>query len=272
MTGKKGTALTKAETAALAAWEGYEGPDGFEGTDKSELAIPFINLLQSNSEAVEDGDATAGQLWNNVMETAHDELRIVPCARQKVFVEWVPVDDGGGLVAIHDPKSEFVQRAIAANDGSTFDMKVADGKHDLVETIYLYVLVLDEDGGWDQAVVSFTSTKLKKYRNFFTKANSQMMSVNGRKFRLPLWAHRYKLSSEQEVSKSNGKKFQNFVLEFDGETAKDCRYTPDDAIFQAGEAFHDMVTSGVAKADVSQASNETTSGSDDAAGDDDIPF
>lgn len=263
-----GKAVAKKEDAALAAWGEYDGPTGFEGTDKSELAIPFINLLQSNSEVVEDGDASAGQLYNNVMETAHDELRIIPCARQKVFVEWVPVDDGGGLVGIHDPNSQFVKDALKANDNNAIGMKVADGKHELVETIYLYALVLDDDGGYGQAVIAFTSTKLKKYRQFFTKATSQMQELeDGRKIKLPLWAHRWVLSSEQEVSKK-GKKFQNFNLAFDGENARECRYTPADQIFQDAAAFHEMVTSGMAKADLSQASNET--GSSD--GDEEIPF
>jgi hypothetical protein len=270
MATKKSNAVAKASSQAVADWGDYAGNStGFEGADRSELAIPFINLLQSNSEVVEDGNAKAGQLYNNVMETIHDELTIVPCARQRVFVEWVPVEDGGGLVAVHEPDSDFVKTALKAHDNNPRDMKVdgEKGQHDLVETIYLYCLVVDEDGGLERAVISFASSKLKKYRQFFTRASSQMMSVNGRKFNLPLWAHRWVLSSEQEVSKANGKKFQNFTLRWDGETAKEARLTPKDEMFVAGQEFHDLVIGGEAKADLSTADgNETTEKSGD------IPF
>ena len=275
-TKKESTAVAVKDEAALAAWGEYAGTaTGFEDTDKSELAIPFINLLQSNSEMVEAGDAKAGQFYNNVMETVVDGLTIIPCARQRVFVEWIPVDDGGGLVAVHDPDSEFVQDAIKANDNNTRDIKVNDGKHDLVETIYVYVLIVSEDGDYERAVVSFASSKLKKYRQFYTKASSQMLSVGGKKFQLPLWAHRWKLGSEEEVSKRNGKKFKNFTLRWDGDTAKDCRMTPADELFQAGEDFHDMVVGGVAKADLSTAdgASETAGdGGDGGTKDGDIPF
>jgi len=269
--------VAKKEDAALAAWGSYAGDaTGFEDTDKSELAIPFINLLQSNSELVEAGDAKAGQFFNNVMENVADELTIIPCARQRVFVEWVPVDDGGGLVAVHDPDSEFVQDAVRANDGSTRDIKVADGKHDLVETIYVYSLVLNEEGDYERAVISFSSSKLKPYRQFYTKASSQMVRVGDRKFQLPMWAHRWKVTSTEEVSKRNGKKFKNLALRFDGKSAKECRFNPNDELFQAAEDFHDMVVGGVAKADLSTADGMSEAGVGEGGGgatkEGDIPF
>jgi len=264
----------KEEGGALAAWGDYAGNEtGFEGSDSSDLAIPFINLLQSNSEMVEEDKAKAGQFFNNVMETVNDELRIVPCAVQRNYVEWVPIDDGGGLIGVHDPNSQLVQDAIAANGGSNRDLKCNDGAHELLETKYLYALVLDDEGNYERAVISFTSSKLKKFKQFFTKAMSQQLRVGDRKITLPLWAHRYVLGSEEEISKRNGKKFKNVTLGFDADTAPECRYTPADEIFQAANAFHDMVLGGEAKADLSQ--ERQAGGGNENPGDDtsgDIPF
>ena len=276
-TKSKSTAVAKkAEAAggdvALAGWAD-SGATGFEGTDSSELKIPFINLLQSNSELVEDGKAKAGQFYNNVMGDIVDDFIIVPCARERVFVEWVPVDDGGGLVEVHQPDSEFVTKAIAANDGSTRDIKVADGAHDLVETIYLYCLIVSEDGSFLRAVISFSSSKLGRYREFYTKASSQQVLINGRRITLPMWAHRYMVSSDEQVSKRNGKKFKNIVVKFDGDTASDARLNPDDILAIAGKEFHDMVIGGEAKADMSTADRaENAGGSGSAEGDEEIPF
>jgi len=269
-TTKKDVAVTEQQSTSVEAWGDYAGTaTGFEDTDKSELAIPFINLLQSNSKVVEDGDAQAGQLFNNVMETIHDSITIVPCARQRVFIEWVPHDDGGGLVAVHQPDSQFVVAALAANGGDPRGLKCDDGKHDLVETIQLYVLIVNEEGDYERAVIGFSSTKLKPYRHFFTKATSQMMSLNGRKFQLPLWAHRWKVGTVTEISKKNGKKFHNLNMSWDGDNAKECRMTPADELFQAASEFHDMVVGGTAKADMTTADKADSGG---AASDGDIPF
>lgn len=262
---KKQVAVKK-DAAVPAAYASYEGPTGMEDTEQSDIAIPFINLLQSNSELVEAGDAQAGQFYNNVMGTVHDEIRFVPCVRERVFIEWVPIDDGGGFVGVHEANSEFVQQAIRDNGGSTRDVKVADGKHDLVETVQLYALVLGEDDEYERAVIGFTSSKLKAYRGFYSKANSQLVKVGDRKIKVPIWGHVYKLTSFHDVAKSNGKKFQNFKIAFDGEKAADCRLSPDDELFQAGEAFYEMVTSGKARADMASSDTNGSSGSED------IPF
>lgn len=245
----KSTNVATKDNVALATWENYTGPTGYEDTDKSELAIPFINLLQDQSALVKAGDAKRGQFYNNVMETVHDELKIIPCARQRVFVEWVPIKKGGGFAGIHAPESEFVQEALAENAGSPIGLSV--GGNQLVETIHLYSLILDDDGGFMRAILSFSSTKLKKYRHFFAKATSQTIRVGDRKVHLPLWAHRWILSSEEEFAK-NGDPYSNFSLRFDGKSAKDCRLSPDDELFKVGQAFHKMVSGGIAQADLSE--------------------
>lgn len=265
-------AVKSADNAALAAYGDY-GATGFEGADSSELAIPFINLLQSNSELVEAGKAKAGQFYNNVMETILDEFEIVPCARERVFVEWIPVDDGGGLVAVHKPDSEFVIKAIAENGGSTRDIKVADGKHDLVETIYVYVLILSESGVPERAVISFSSSKLGRYRQFFTKASQQQIMVGDRRVTLPMWAHKWTVGSEEQVSKRNGKKFKNITLDFTGGLAAGARLNPDDPLALAGAEFHDMVIGGLAKADTSTLDKgEGAGATGEADGNGNIPF
>jgi hypothetical protein len=275
MAGKSSTAVAKKEatSGAVAAYDGYDGATGFEGMDSSELAIPFLNLLQANSEVVGNGDGAAGDLYNNVMETVYpgaDGVAIIPVARQRVYVEWVPVDDGGGLVAIHEPDSQFVTEALDAAEDRLNPRCGPDGKHELVETIYLYALLLDDDGGFERVVVSFTSTKLKQYKKLMTKASSQVLALDGgRKIRLPLWAHRYRLTTFRDENK-RGQKYHNFKIEFDAETAKECRYAPADSLFQEAEAFNAMVSDGAAKADMSTADKSDAKGG--TADDDEVPF
>lgn len=280
----KSTAVTKAQAAEMEAWGGYEGPTGFENVDRSELAIPFINVLQSNSEMVEEDKAKAGQFYNNVMETVMDDFLFVPCYRQRVFVEWVPVDDGGGFIGVHDPDSPLVTKAIRMNGNSTIKLQCNDPEtgeiHDLVETYYVYGLLLKDDGDFERVVIGFSSMKIKRYRNFISKAMSQTLLLGNRRIKLPLWAHVWKVTTDNDVAKSNGKKFKNIVLSFNGDNAKDCRLTPADELFQAGQAFHDMVEEGSAKADLGTAdgTDQNTGDADDQSRreekelDDEIPI
>lgn len=270
------TAVAKKEAAEMEAYAEYLGgmvDDGMEEVERGDLAIPFINVLQSNSDKVESDEAKAGELLNNVMGTVHKELTIVPCYVQKMFVEWVPYDDGGGLVGMYTPKDPYVIEALNNNNGSAVQLKVpregaAGEENDLVETIYLYCLVLDEDGEYQQCVIGFSSMKLKKYRQWITRARGLMMKVGDRKIRLPLWAHKYKVTTVQEVAKSNGKKFWNIELDFAEENAKNSRMVPSDELFQAGEAFYDLVKSGAAKADMSTADGAAeSSGAESDSGD-----
>ncbi len=273
----KGKEVAKAEDNAVAEWGDYMGDGGATGlddVDRSEMLIPYITLLQSNSEMVEEDNAKAGQFLNTAFETVSDEVLFVPCARTRVFIERIPYDDGGGYIGTHQPGDQIVVDAIAANNDSVvgLEIKGEDGKtHELVETYQLYVLIIDpeDETNVTQAVIGFSSAKIKAYRKFMMKAMGQQVVANGKRFTLPMWAHVYKMTSVQEVSKRNNKKFQNVTVAFNAANAKECRLAPSDALFDAGSSFHELVTSGQAKADETTADQrgDSAAGGSEPAGD-----
>jgi hypothetical protein len=70
---------------------------GLEGTTKSDFAIPFLSMLQSNSPQVETlKGAKAGMLVNTITNELFDEAIVIPCAYQRRFVRWAPRSAGGG--------------------------------------------------------------------------------------------------------------------------------------------------------------------------------
>jgi hypothetical protein len=161
---------------------GEDSGAGFETTKGSDLSIPFINVLQSNSPDVQkcqDGTIIIGMMKNSVTGeyTKRTGFNFLPVHKEEAWVEWVPRLKGGGFVKLHSPESREVADCIAAN-GGRMPKKGADGKkipmmigqNELVETYYVYGLILDDAGETSNgfAVISFTSTKIKPYRDWLT--------------------------------------------------------------------------------------------------------
>lgn len=243
---------------------GEHAGSGFEGTTAADLSIPFIALLQNNSPQVENDDpkgSKPGMLFNTVTQELVDGekgLVFLPVSRKQAYVEWITRDEGGGLVAVHEPDSEFVRAALKENPGGFGKMKV-DG-HDLVQTYYFYGLLLDEKGEKPDgfAVISFTSTKIKPQRDWWTAM--QMVGKN-----IPLWAFRSRVTSVKQ--KNTKGTFFNFRISPFGDTWRDDLVKPDSELFTAAVNFRDMVESGAAKADFS---NQNAAG--DEADDEKPPF
>ena len=98
----KKTAVAKTEEKPLALAGGYDyGGDagaGFEGTKSSDLSIPFLNVLQSNSPAVAEGRLKNGDIANSVtgeIYAGETGVPFQPVHHEHKFVKWRPRDAGG---------------------------------------------------------------------------------------------------------------------------------------------------------------------------------
>ncbi len=252
--------LTTANNTALATAFNY-GEDagaGFEGTKSSDLSIPFISVLQAISPAVEDQDpagAAAGMLMNTVTKELYASEKgfvFIPCHKTQAHVEWKPRKDGGGFVASHESNSQIVTEAIARNGGKRNGLSTEAG-NDLDETHYVFGLILDEAGKETEgfAVLSFTSSKIKVQRDWFTS----MYTVKGKP---PMFAFRSKIKTVKQ--KNDQGTFYNFKIEPFGLSWKESLINPieESALLTEAKNFRTMAMSGAAKADYSQQSTEAT--------------
>lgn len=263
---KKGTAL------AAGYDYGEEAGAGFEGTKGSDLSIPFLGILQSNSPQVEDKDpegAESGMLFNTVtreLASGTDGVIFLPCYKEMAYVEWVPRNKGGGFVGLHDPNGDTVKKVIAENDGNRVG-KLAVGDNELVETHYVYGLVLNEDGTQTNgfAVLSFTSTKIKPFRDWVTA----MYTLKGKP---PIFANRARIKTIKQ--KNEHGTYYNFRIDPFEKTWSASLINPADLGYLLEEArdFREMVMSGMAKA-AFETQNDTGGGSaaGGGGGDDEIP-
>ncbi len=221
-TAKKKAALATRSKAELATYDyGEDAGLGYENTDQSDFAIPFLSVLQTNSPECEKNHdrriegAEAGLLFNTVTKELFDGdagLVVVPCDTSHVFTEWVPRDEGGGGGAgfrgIHEIDSDLVKACkLAAAESGAFGKLPTEDKTELVETFYIFGLLLDDVDSTEPAafvMIPFTSTKIKVYKGLLYRL--RMFKGNP-----PLFAHRVRISSVADSNKKGN--FYNFKAE-----------------------------------------------------------
>ncbi len=175
---------------------------GFESVKPEDTAIPFIKILQTNSpeckKATRVGDAEEGDFFNTVsQEIFRGTMYVIPCAFQKVYVEWIPrgTSGGGGFVGVHyDAK---------IMEGTTKDEKKKDvlpnGNH-IIPTAQHFCLIVREDKSFAKAVISFTSTQLKKSRKWLSQMMALQVSIGGKRITPPMFSHIYPFSTVEETN------------------------------------------------------------------------
>lgn len=235
------------EVTEYAGYEEYAGA-GFENQTSDDYALPFINILQSNSPQVEEDETLrAGMIFNTVtgeVWSGKDGVAFIPCITDHNYVEFKPRDAGGGYVGVHAVDSDLVADCVA---NQPFGEYRTPAGNELVETFYVYGILVDSEGNGQECVIPFTSSKIKKYKKWQTKAKTiQMKTVDGRRFPAPLFAHRYRLTTVTE--KNIHGTYANWQIDFDGENAPACRLSPEDPLFQQAVGCKEMVQSGVARA------------------------
>lgn len=231
--------------------------EGFEKAQADSYAIPFLAILQKNSPQVDSSDgayidgAKPGLIFDTIEGRLYESVTVVPCHYATAFVQWHDRDKGGGFVAEYDRIPEGANR----DDRGRFVIPGTDGDY-VNDTRKHYVLILDEDGA-RPALISMTSTQIKKSRRWMTVMNTRKMTgSDGKVFRPPMWAHSYRLSTVKEENKKGtwfGWKVEPASV-------------VNEEIFLEGKALRDAVVAGQVKEAPPQAPD------DEEAGQGDVPF
>ncbi len=198
-------AVAKAAKLDLAILAGdSKEASGFGNLDMSrDVMIPYINILQTTSPQLNPSKAEyvegakVGQFYNTVSQEVSASLKVIPVLYQLKYVEWKPRETGGGLVEMHDADSGILGKT--NRDKMTFKDVLPSGNY-IATTAYHYVMVQGTDGNWSQAVISMTSTQLKKSRRWNSLMLTQKVEGPSGSFTPPTYAIVYKLST---VSESN---------------------------------------------------------------------
>ena len=222
--------------------EDAKSMSGFGSLNLSrDTAIPYISILQTSSPQVNPSKAEhietakAGQLYNTVTHESFDGLTVVPVFYHLKYVEWKPREQGGGFINSHDADSGIIGQT--KRDPMTNKMVLPNGNH-IVQTAYHYVLMITEEG-YQNAVISMSSSQLKKSRRWNSLMLSQKIKGPSGLFTPPTYAFTYNLSS---VSESNDRgSWFGFSVE------KGAQVT-DASIYGESKAFAQSASSGAVDA------------------------
>jgi hypothetical protein len=174
-------------------------------TDHADNLVPMVYLLQALSPQVNkrktdvyiDG-AEPGMFWlRSCAEPLADGetgFLFQPCWFYKDVVEWVPRDDGGGLVSRYD---EMPEDAIREEDEKTKKVKFTSPRGtEYVDTRYHCGFVIHPTYGAMPYVISLSSTGHTASKEFMFKMNQQQLP-NGVK--APSYANVYRVTSRERT-------------------------------------------------------------------------
>lgn len=221
---------------------------GFEEADKDSFAIPFLGIVQKMSPQVDAAEgeyiegAAPGMLLNSVTQELFDPpLHVVPCHYRRTIVEWWPRDskDGKGFVAEYDVVHGTEELKNTTRDEKNRD--ITSRGTQLVDTRSHYVLLVKPDGATEPAVITMTSTQLKKSKRWMTvMQNLQRQRADGTLYNPAMFASVFTLETVPEKNDQgswHGWKVvhERFLEETD---------LVDQTLYQTARNFRDAVKSG----------------------------
>jgi hypothetical protein len=279
MSNQKSKAVAKREEAAVVPASYLEGREhgGFDGNADKEMSVPFLALLQGQSKQIMDPEAQVegakpGLFLNTVSEEVYGaELEILPVLETMLYVEWVPrtsdgppVEGAGVPVAKYDPKDPFILGLRAEKDFGK--LTNPENGNDIIQTTYLWALILHADGNWEPIVISITSMKFGPYNRWRKKASMfTVLGDDGKKRRTDLSNHLIKLGVRGE--KKHGYNFFNMTVDPAGGSIRTSLVLdPEDPRALAAAELRKLALTGKAK----MAEEQQEGGA--AADDDDVEF
>jgi len=233
---------------------------GFEGTGRDDMAIPFLAILQSGSPQCKRSEgayiegAAEGMILNTVtnkvIDVARNPLVVIPCAYSRAFIEWRLRENGGGFVREHKPDPALLTDTM--RDEKNRD--ILPNGNQINDTRTFYVLVLDDDGLPSPAVLTMTSTQIKKAKQWMMQQNLlKLRSANGAAYTPPMFASKWSVTTVPESNDKGswmGWKFEHAGY-LDG---------PTDPAYVAARDFHKSVASGETRVDLAKQSVDPETG------------
>ena len=178
---------------------------GVNDLGSEDLAIPFIKVLQKMSDELDDlENAKAGDIYNTVTKEGvkgGDGVRVINCAYNLQYIEWEPRGTGTGAPHHIYAAGDEIPATQRGEDNKDY---VVDGNGRYLErTAQHYILVVDEDGITQQALLPMKSTQFKKSKQWNSAMRSlKMKDSAGNLFTPPRFSHIWKLETVSEENKN----------------------------------------------------------------------
>ena len=178
---------------------------GVSDLSSEDLAIPFLKVLQKMSDELDDlDDAKAGDIYNTVTKNVvkgKDGVTVINCAYSLQYIEWEPRGTGTGAPHHIYSSADDIPQTERGDDNK--DYVVGGSGRYLERTAQHYVLIIDEDGMTQQALLPMKSTQFKKSKQWNSAMRSlKMKDSKGGLFTPPRFSHIWKLETVPEENKN----------------------------------------------------------------------
>lgn len=234
--------VVKKEEAALPAVIDFtaDAGIGFEDTDSSSYAIPFLRILQATSPQCKKKDpeyvdgAEEGDFYNTVTGKIYkDGITVIPAHYEHKYNLWAP-DRGGFKGTLSVAEYANCEKAILQDSkGNKYEGQVSTG-YAITDTREHYLVILESDGSYSPALYAISGTEIKKSKRWMTLMQGIRIGAQI----APMFSQKYKLTT---VGESNDKgSWAGVKIEHLGQVTSAEEYA-------AAKQFREMVRSGAAK-------------------------
>lgn len=174
---------------------------GLENVGQEDLALPFLKVLSRQDPTLDALDgAKAGDIYNTVTGeffSGKTGIKVIPCAYQRRFLEWMPRGQGTGApINIYTPDEKRPNTERNPTDNRDYVVG-GDGSY-IEETHQHFVIMINEDGSTQYALIAMKSTQLKKSRKWNSMVQSRSMVGKNGPFVPPRFSHIYLMKTSSE--------------------------------------------------------------------------
>ena len=217
---------------------------GLENIDKSDLALPFLKLLQSGSDETKKKHAKyvegaeAGMFYNTVTKKLYSGekgIDVIPVFYKMTYPEWAPFEKREGR-PIHNDRGPGIMSQTTQNDRNK-DM-LTNG-NEIIKTANHFVIILGDRP--EKALMTMKSTQLKVSRSWNSLIEDQFEidPKTNKSVPAPMFSRVYKLNSVENSGSFTWHGYNiNLVKKVD-----------DAGIYQMAKDFHNSLKNSQAKAE-----------------------
>lgn len=234
--------VAKKEETAVQAFDPsmfeQDAGSGNQNVGQDDLALPFLKIISGLDPLLDDiEELRKGDIYNTVTGDIYkgkEGVRVIPCAYQRRFIEWAPRGQGTGApVNIFTPEDNRPRTERSKDDNREY---VVGGNGTYIEdTQQHFVLVVNEDGSAQPALIAMKSTQLKKGRKWNSMIQGRMMMGKNGPFQMPRFSNIYLLKS---VSEENSKgSWHGWDVSLEG-------VVTDGALYGQAKAFAESINRG----------------------------
>ena len=237
--------LTTKQSGALATLDFVSDSGmGLENIDKSDLALPFLKLLQSGSDETKKRHAKyvegaeAGMFYNTVTKKLYSGekgINVIPVFYKMTYPEWAPFERKEGR-PIHNDRGPGIMSQTTQNDKNK-DM-LTNG-NEIIKTANHFVIILGDRP--EKALMTMKSTQLKVSRSWNSLIEDQFEidPKTNKSVTAPMFSRVYKLNSVENSGSFTWHGYNiNLVKKVD-----------DAGIYQMAKDFHNSLKNSQAKAE-----------------------